>query len=512
MSIASKLTKLETDITSAYNAVNTKGGTIPQNKNTENLSTAINSITTGITPTGTINITTNGTHDVTNYATANVSVSSGGGAVEKSDVNFYDYDGTLLASYTATAFANLTELPANPTHSGLTSQGWNRTLSDAKSYVNTYGALDIGQTYTVTDGKTRIYIHLEEGRLAPYLGFAVIGTATVNWGDNTTSTVTGVDDTTIITTQHTYSSAGDYVITLESQTTIYFLGNSSGICLLSNNANSADNNKVYANAVYKIECGNVSLKDYCFYRLGNLKTIIFSNTIDRIPSNAFQSCNNLKCIIMPNTITSMGGNAFHHCYGLKTVSLSNTLPILGNYVFSNCYSLERIVIPESTTMMLDYTFQGCYSLDELIMPNTLTRIGRNVFDNNNSLNKIKISNTLTTLGQYAFQYCYNLQSITMPSTSKTIPNYFFSNCSGLSKIKFLGSLTSIGTYVFSNCYNVAIYDFTACTSVPTLANVNAFSNIASDCKIVVPDSLYSTWTGASNWANYSSYIVKESEA
>lgn len=47
MSIASELTKLETDITSAYSAINTKGGTIPSNKNTENLSTAISSIPSG---------------------------------------------------------------------------------------------------------------------------------------------------------------------------------------------------------------------------------------------------------------------------------------------------------------------------------------------------------------------------------------------------------------------------------------------------------------------------------
>ena len=47
MSVASQLEQLETDITSAYSAINTKGGTIPAHKNTTNLATAINSISTG---------------------------------------------------------------------------------------------------------------------------------------------------------------------------------------------------------------------------------------------------------------------------------------------------------------------------------------------------------------------------------------------------------------------------------------------------------------------------------
>ena len=37
MSVADKLTKLSTDITNAYNSIEDKGGTIPTNKNTENL-------------------------------------------------------------------------------------------------------------------------------------------------------------------------------------------------------------------------------------------------------------------------------------------------------------------------------------------------------------------------------------------------------------------------------------------------------------------------------------------
>ena len=44
MAISDRLTKLSTDITSAYSAINTKGGTIPSHKNTDNLATAISSI------------------------------------------------------------------------------------------------------------------------------------------------------------------------------------------------------------------------------------------------------------------------------------------------------------------------------------------------------------------------------------------------------------------------------------------------------------------------------------
>lgn len=47
MSIANKLEQLETDIANAYAAIEAKGGTIPNDKNTKNLADAINSIVTG---------------------------------------------------------------------------------------------------------------------------------------------------------------------------------------------------------------------------------------------------------------------------------------------------------------------------------------------------------------------------------------------------------------------------------------------------------------------------------
>ena len=47
MAIADTINSMKTNITNAYNAIQTKGGTIPTNKNLTNLSTAINSIPAG---------------------------------------------------------------------------------------------------------------------------------------------------------------------------------------------------------------------------------------------------------------------------------------------------------------------------------------------------------------------------------------------------------------------------------------------------------------------------------
>lgn len=77
-----------------------------------------------------------------------------------------------------------------------------------------------------------------------------------------------------------------------------------------------------------------------------------------------------------------------------------------------------------------------------------------------------ISATLTALTNYNFAYCYNIEKIT-----------------------FLGDLTSIGANAFYACYNCFEYDFTHCTSIPSLANANAFYGIRQPAKIKVPAAL-----------------------
>ena len=129
----------------------------------------------------------------------------------------------------------------------------------------------------------------------------------------------------------------------------------------------------------------------------------------------------------------------------------------------------------------------------------------------NMLQAVEIGKNVTSISNSAFSHCYSLASIVIPSGVTSIGTSAFSRCYSLASVVIPSGVTSISNYAFNNCYGMAYYDFRASKSVPTLSKTNAFNNIPSDCKIVVPDDLYDTWIAATNWSTYASYIVKASE-
>ena len=146
-----------------------------------------------------------------------------------------------------------------------------------------------------------------------------------------------------------------------------------------------------------------------------------------------------------------------------------------------------------------------------MIPSSVTSIGASAFNYCYSLASIVIPSSVTSIGNYTFNYCYSLASIVIPSSVTSIGNYAFNYCYSLASIVIPSSVTSIGANAFNYCYGMAYYDFRASKSVPTLSNTNAFGSIPSDCKIVVPDSLYDTWIAATNWSTHASKIIKASE-
>ena len=373
-------------------------------------------------------------------AVEGIQTGGGGGTTSDAamkDVNFYDYDGTLVASYTLAEAQALTAFPNGPTHDGLTFQGWNWSLEKIHSLTR---PMNVGAMYITDDGATRLHIRIAAvGRMTVplYIGQTVANGVSIDWGDGSTAeTLAGTGN---VNTSHTYAEQGDYVISLMPQDGCKLsLGyGSSSYCVM---GSTGSNGKVY--------------------------------------------CNMLQEVYIGDRVTSIGVYAFSNCSSLANITIPDGVTYISGYAFQSCYSLANITIPDGVTSIDNYAFQSCRSLANITIPDGVTIINDSNFINCSSLANITIPDGVTYISGYAFQSCYSLANITIPD-----------------------GVTIIDRNSFNNCYGMRYYDFSACTSVPTLSDTNAFTKIPSDCQMLIPAALYDEWSTATNWATYASYMV-----
>ena len=276
------------------------------------------------------------------------SVSSKGG------VDFYDYDGGILHSYTKDEFLALSEMPSLPERLGLVCQGWNYTLEDAKAYVEEYGVLHIGAMYITDDGKTRFYITIDSlfaAEVPLYFNVSTPNSLVIDWGDGKKEPISGSGDLNV---SHKYEEVGDYVIAFEV---------TEGAIVQFNKV-IFGSNKVYGNMLKKSEIGN---------------------GVTSIGSSAFSSCYSLSSVVIPQGVTSIGTQAFHYCPSLSSVVIPQGVTKIDNNAFYYCYSLSSVVIPQSVTSIGISAFSSCVSLSSVVIPQGVTSISSGVFSNCPSL-------------------------------------------------------------------------------------------------------------------------------
>ena len=317
--------------------------------------------------------------DITTWANSITNIpsgESGGSSSGKGDVTFYDYDGTVLHSFSKDEFLALNESPSLPTQPGLTCQGWNYDITNAKTYVEEYGKLDIGATYITDDSKTRLYIKIAaEGRMTVPLYFSQTKAngVTIDWGDGSaTQTLSGTGNKN---TSHTYANIGDYCITLTvaSGCTLGLGHNSSDYCVMGSTNN---NGIVYCNMLQKIEIGaGVPLiGDYAFYYCYSLSLVIIPLGVTSIGGSAFYNCNSLSSVIIPNSVTSMDGAMFYNCYSLSSLVIPNSVTSMGGNTFGYCYGAAFYDFSNHTsvpTLSNTNTFNKIPSDCKIIVPDNL---------------------------------------------------------------------------------------------------------------------------------------------
>ena len=399
---------------------------------------------------------------------------SGGGAkvVEEKDVNFYDYDGTLLYSYTVVEAQALTELPPAPTpkRDFLVFDEWNWTLEQIKE-INL--PVNVGATYTTIDGSIYAVVNISDPDLKTItLNFGIDGTSgllcTLDWGDGETEELYYSNGNTFSHT-HTYSSLGVYTIVLRSNYR-YNIGKGNEMPFVDKS------NKYVLKEVYLT---NAYIQHSGLRYQAALECINISKEYPNITYSTFISCNALKALIFPATCKTIITSGVDEVSSLEVVSFPYSMEQIGyNTAGQSC--IRQVTIPPKVTKV---GLGNVRSLKRVFFAEGCKTLDAQFADNAYALLKIDLPSTLTTMDVAALRNAKNLRTITIPVNVNSIQAQALSGCTSLQRIRFLP------------------------TTPPTVANANAFSGIPTSCVVEVPAASLAAYQAATNYASISAQMV-----
>lgn len=495
------------NVTNAYTKAADKGAAVPENKNLENLATTIESIVTGITPEGTIEIRENGKYDVTNMSEADVLVT---GEIELTDrtinkLDFSEGDVIISPKFTEGGVLNLLEdikiiskssfnVYSSYMQSSIQASGYNAVSGQItfEFYNPTDGDVSVTLTRVGNDSQSGngvvrvskpdmtvaegIATSMNSYTAGPYTtkvpnvpkGYHTLQIqvyAPQGWGVNfkisnitTAQRVSDADGLTEVTLMKpetlVESNIPQGVKLFGVSGTALLMDNyiQSGVTSLINTNVSQVGSNVFAGnrVVSMVSLPNcITVYPSAFQSATALRSVYLENC-KTIQSSAFLSCTGLSTLVLGEAISSIGQWAFTYAK-LKGLELTGSSISIGTYAFASNTSLSYVSLP-NLTGTLNSAFQNCTSLKSVYAPN-ITGTAMQTFSNCQSLSDVQIS-SCEYVGVQTFMSCYKLSEIDLPNC-KTIASSAFGYCSSLASISLPQCTTIGGTYAFTNCVSLA---------------------------------------------------------
>lgn len=194
---------------------------------------------------------------------------------------------------------------------------------------------------------------------------------------------------------------------------------------------------------------------FAFLGCDGLTELKFPEGLTSIETDAFNACKNLSKIELPESIKKIGNFAFA-ATAVQVLVIPENLSVIGYGAFQNCKSLETLYFNAMNCTVdryghietdLNYgnlqkssPFYGC-NIKEIYLGGGITSIG----------------GTSDMYG--AFESCTELESIIIPDTVSKIGKASFKNCSSLEIAVISDSVTSVADDAFDGCDNLTILCF-----------------------------------------------------
>jgi len=425
----------------------------------------------GDEPTGTIQITQNGTHNVKRYASAQVNVPNPSTGTRQITEN---------GTYDVTDYANAAVNVPNPSTG--TKQITENGTYDVTDFASAAVNVPTATVYKQIEASSIILESLSQSTTV--LGKAAITTGTCAVGDHVEVHAMGqIEDDweyqiVNVVVRGTVTGENDYVYTIAIESA-YSECYPTGVTNVSQNGTyNVRNSKVVQVSVpadyptLAVVCSNSSsysvdftgknvdyIKPYTFYQA--LITGIEMPDVNTIGDRAFAQTRNLGTITLPDTLTTLEGGAFYQ----STVNFAEG---------------------EVPATVLKYQALG----------------------GTTGITELHFTGTNTQFQQQSVTDCANLESVVVDSCSY-LDQQAFAGCTHLQRFDLNGVLSSLGTNAFNGCSRLTTFIIRKTSGVVAM-NSSMMLPIGT-CNVYVPDALVDSYKAATNWATYADYIFPLSD-
>ena len=158
--------------------------------------------------------------------------------------------------------------------------------------------------------------------------------------------------------------------------------------------------------------------------------------------------------------------------------------------YSTGDTITGVIVPDSVTNIGRDAFEGCLSLTNAIISTNVTEINNEVF-NSTGLTSFAFPVGITSIDPSAFDSCSQLANVTIPATVVNIGQYAFNDCYTMTSVVIPDSVTNLGDWAFEGCVNVTnltigrgistipTYEFEYCTDLQSVTIPDEVTNIGS---------------------------------
>ncbi|MCR5704634.1 MAG: fibronectin type III domain-containing protein [Eubacterium sp.] len=205
----------------------------------------------------------------------------------------------------------------------------------------------------------------------------------------------------------------------------------------------------YESCVEKVvfEDGMEYVPSDAFERAEYLKNVVFPKSVKSIEGSAFNGCKSLVNIQLPSDLQRINYSAFKNCTGITSISIPDKVKVIESNAFESCKNLTDVKLPKYLEEIGEEAFHFC-NLNEIVIPKKVKKIRRAFWCS--GIKKIVFEEGITEIPEYTIGSfgAETLTEIVLPESVTKIGRYAFDGCKNIKNVYWSTNIKEIGEDAF----------------------------------------------------------------